>query len=308
MKLLFSRRTGSADGADPGPAERPDESSADDDSAGNGAAVHETADPPAGGDRDPLSAGESENHGKAEEVEKTARAEPQNGGTDDTRSDDVGAAGRRPSPRPRAEPAPDEDPAEDAAPSELDAQEVSASDEDDSGSDDEEAAGSAAPRRSGKVTAALVVLSVLTVGLLALGAVFTVQWFDGRAQDRLRQEALEVARQQSVNMVSIDSKNIDKQMKSMLEDATGDFKRQFRGVQQTFAQVVKKGEVSSKGVVQEAGLSELSEGEAQALVAVKATVKNSETPPEGRPSHYRFKVDLTREEDRWLVSGMQFVP
>lgn len=151
-------------------------------------------------------------------------------------------------------------------------------------------------------------MSLLTAALLALGAVFGVQWYEAQRKDRLGQEAVEVARQHSVNLVSINPDNIDKQMKIMLDGSTGDFKRQFSGVRSTFAQVVRKGKVTLTGSVDEAGISELSEEEATVLVAVKATVKNAQTPPDGRPSHYRFKVQLERGDDRWLVSGMQFVP
>lgn len=212
---------------------------------------------------------------------------------DTTRSDSEGVNGAdRPPPKPTAgivdaEPVADAEPVVDAEPAES-------------------TKGASPPRR--RFSVLVIGLSLATVVVLALGVVVGLQWQDGRDQDRLRQEAINVARMQSVNLMTINPDNIDKQLQVMLDGATGEFQRQFTGVRDTFAQVVRDGKVSSEGSVDEAGISQLADDSATVLVAVRATVKNAETPPEGKPRLYRISVELQRKDDRWLVSGMQFVP
>ena len=55
-----------------------------------------------------------------------------------------------------------------------------------------------------------------------------------------------------------------------------------------------------------AGLVSGDSDSAVVLVAVDATVSNVKAP-QGRPAHYRIKVDLAKEEGRWLVSKLEFV-
>lgn len=291
MRLLFSRRTDGAEGAQPDAAERLEESlPAERDPSG-----HDQSD-------------RTEEHTEDADATADAAGEPGTGT----------AATERRVPSPYARTAPDtpedtaqQDTAEDTAQQDTGEDgDAGASHESDTDSSESDVDGGREKRgpRNKRVRLAVAGLSVATVALLALGTVFGLQWYNAQAQDRLGQEALEVARQHSVNLVSINPKNIDKQMKTMLDGSTGEFKRQFGGVRSTFEQVVRKGKVSLTGSVDEAGLSKLSDEDATVLVAVKAIVKNSQTPPEGRASHYRFKVELERGEDRWLVSGMQFVP
>lgn len=71
--------------------------------------------------------------------------------------------------------------------------------------------------------------------------------------------------------------------------------------------MVRQGKVDSTGTADEAGVSELTHDTATVLVAVRSTVKNTQTP-QGAPRMYRMSVKLAKEGDKWLVSGMQFVP
>ena len=42
------------------------------------------------------------------------------------------------------------------------------------------------------------------------------------------------------------------------------------------------------------------------LVIVDAVVQNT-AEPNGQLRHYRIKLDLVREKDRWLTADLQFV-
>ena len=66
--------------------------------------------------------------------------------------------------------------------------------------------------------------------------------------------------------------------------------------------------MQSKGTVLRAAVVSSNAHTAVVLVALDATVKNTNAP-DGRLSHYRIQVSLTRDagSGRWLVSQLQFV-
>lgn len=143
---------------------------------------------------------------------------------------------------------------------------------------------------------------------LALAGIFGYRWYQDRALEQARGHALAAARQTTVNFVSVSASSVDGDLQRITAGATGEFKEEFiRGQAQVRAAVIEN-KVESRGTVLRAGLVNGNRHNAVALVAVDATVKNVHAP-EGRPAHYRIRVDLTRDRDSgaWLVSRLQFV-
>lgn len=147
--------------------------------------------------------------------------------------------------------------------------------------------------------------AVLAVALAA--AVFGgYRWYGDRALDRAHEAALAAARQTAVNFVSVSASSVDRDLQRIVAGATGEFRDEFvRGQAQVRAAIVEN-KVESTGTVLRAGLVSGDRRSAVVLVAVDATVKNVKAP-DGRPSHYRIQVDVTRDGDAWLVSRLQFV-
>jgi Mce-associated membrane protein len=156
-----------------------------------------------------------------------------------------------------------------------------------------------------------VVSSILTVALcaaLATAGVFGHRWYQDRALEQAHQHALAAAKQTTVNFVSVSAASVDGDLQRITAGATGEFKEEFtRGQAQVRAAVVEN-KVESRGTVLRAGLLSGDRRSAVVLVAVDATVKNVNAP-DGRPSHYRIQVDLTKDRGSgtWLVSRLQFV-
>ncbi|MDQ7904417.1 hypothetical protein RB614_07755 [Phytohabitans sp. ZYX-F-186] len=151
---------------------------------------------------------------------------------------------------------------------------------------------------------------LLACGVLALALVAAVlggyRWYGDRALDRAHEAALAAARQTAVNFVSVSASSVDRDLQRIVAGATGEFKDEFvRGQAQVRAAIVEN-KVESTGTVLRAGLISGDRRSAVVLVAVDATVKNVKAP-DGRPSHYRIQVDVTRDGDAWLVSRLQFV-
>jgi len=161
------------------------------------------------------------------------------------------------------------------------------------------------PKRWRPQWSTLVACAVLAV-TLAAAVLGGHRWYGDRALDNAHEAALAAARQTAVNFVSVSASSVDRDLQRIVAGATGEFKDEFvRGQAQVRAAIVEN-KVESTGTVLRAGLLSGDRRSAVALVAVDATVKNVKAP-EGRPSHYRIQVDVTREGDGWRVSRLQFV-
>jgi Mce-associated membrane protein len=152
----------------------------------------------------------------------------------------------------------------------------------------------------------LALLAVLCAALVA-AAVLGGQWYGDRQLDAAHQQALAAAKQTTVNFVSVSAASVDRDLQRIVAGSAGQFKDEFsRGQAQVRAAIVENN-VDSRGTVLRAALVSGDRRSAVVLVAVDATVKNTKTP-DGRASHYRIQVDMTRDASgRWLVSRLQFV-
>jgi Mce-associated membrane protein len=163
----------------------------------------------------------------------------------------------------------------------------------------------ARPALGGRPLAMTALVVALCAALVAAG-VFGRQWYHDRALDQAHQRAVAAARQTTVNFVSISASSVDRDLQRIVNGASGDFKDQFtRGQAQVRAAVVENN-VESHGSVLRAGLVSGDLRTAVVLVAIDATVKNTNAP-QGKASHYRIQLDMINRSGTWLVSRLQFV-
>jgi Mce-associated membrane protein len=157
--------------------------------------------------------------------------------------------------------------------------------------------------RPSRTTAALLLL--LCAALTAAGY-FGAGWYGDRQTDRAREQAVAAAKQATVDFVSVSAASVDRDLQRILAGTTGDFRDEFsRGQSQVRAAVVENN-VESRGTVLRAALLSGDSRRATVLVAIDATVRNTNAP-DGRQSHYRVQVELSRRDGTWLVSRLQFV-
>lgn len=148
--------------------------------------------------------------------------------------------------------------------------------------------------------------AVVLVLALALAGFTGWRWFEHDQLDRAHNGAIAAARQFTVDFVSISAATVDNDIERVTASSAGDFHDEYtRGKTQVRAAVVEN-QVQSSGTVLRAALVSGDRDSAVVLVAIDANVKNVKAP-QGRPSHYRIKVDLVKEGDRWLVSRLEFV-
>lgn len=155
-------------------------------------------------------------------------------------------------------------------------------------------------------TALIVGLSVLLVALAAAALVGALQLREYEERDDARAAALAAARQEALNLTSIDGRDIDADLQRVLDGATGGFKTDFAARAKDLKTVLTENAVVAEGRVLEAALVRSDGSTATALVVVDSDVKNKATPA-GRSNTYRMQLDLERHRGRWLTSALQFV-
>jgi Mce-associated membrane protein len=149
-------------------------------------------------------------------------------------------------------------------------------------------------------------LSLVLVAVLAAAGVFARQIYDQQQLDSARQHALAAARQATVDFVSISAATIDRDLQRISDQATGEFKDEFTQDMPQVRSAVVENKVDSQGTVLRAAIVSSSRTSAVVLVAVDATVKNTNAP-DGRLSHYRIRVTMAAQSGHWLVSKLDFV-
>ena len=169
-------------------------------------------------------------------------------------------------------------------------------------------ADSAAPQNSSRRTpvALVVIVGLLLLALSAAALVGALKLRDATQRDDARAGALAAARQEALNLTSIDGRDIDADLRRVLDGATGGFKTDFSQRSKDLQSVLKDNAVVAEGKVLEAALVRADNESATALVVVDSTVKNK-AAPQGRSNTYRMQLDLERHDGRWLTSALQFV-
>ncbi|MFE8944600.1 hypothetical protein [Streptomyces sp. NPDC007856] len=156
-------------------------------------------------------------------------------------------------------------------------------------------------------------MRLLSAGLVAATVLTTVLcvWLglklaDQRGTEQRRQEVLAAARQSALNFTSLDYRHYDQDSRTVLESATGDFKKQFAAQTAQLTKLVAQNKSVSEGQVLDAGIVRSDARSARVLVVADSKVTNT-AAPEGQARTYRLQLDLVRVGDRWLTSDVTFV-
>jgi Mce-associated membrane protein len=162
--------------------------------------------------------------------------------------------------------------------------------------------------RGARATAILlVVVSVLLAGTsAALGWTVVAHKRDSNQLRDAREAALTAARQEIVNLDSLDHATIDRDLKRVVDGATGDFKAQFTRAQGDLKALTVQRKSVSTGKVLWAAIVRADTDTATVLIAADRTVKDA-SDPEGGVAHDRWRVDLEKHGGRWLVADLEAV-
>lgn len=157
--------------------------------------------------------------------------------------------------------------------------------------------------KGGSSVVLLVALTVLAgAGLVWQG----LAWRSDHRDDDAREAAVRVATDQVLDLTTLDTDTIDAKLEAMGKRLSGDFKRQFDGFSQTFADVVASDKIRASGELKSVAVSTFDDGKADVLVATTVDVTTGKAK-KATQRDYRMKVSLKGSGDDWLITGMEFV-
>jgi Mce-associated membrane protein len=158
----------------------------------------------------------------------------------------------------------------------------------------------------GRPSWVVALLGVVVVALVVGGALLFPRWQDARAEQAGYDEVLRAATAEVIAFTTLDYRDIDPAIDRVLSGATGDFKKQFEGSRKQLVALSKQNKSVSKGQVLRAGVVSMDADSARVIVVADSSVTNVNAP-EAQPRHYRLQLDLVKQGDRWLTSGLEFV-
>lgn len=115
------------------------------------------------------------------------------------------------------------------------------------------------------------------------------------------------ARTEALAFLTVDHRDMDPLVDAVLDGATGDFAEQYAAQRETLTSEAVRTEARSTPEVVALGVGDQDDDSATVLVAANSTVTNAGTGSDGQVRYYRLRLELVREDGRWLTSDLRFV-
>jgi Mce-associated membrane protein len=164
------------------------------------------------------------------------------------------------------------------------------------------------PGRLSRWRAAALAAAALLIGaLLALTGLMLVRHNEAaatRAQDR---RLIEAASEGIVALLSIDHDRAEADVQRILDLSIGAFRDDFASRAGDFIATAQKGKSVTKGAVTAVALESTGDDNAVVLVAATSQVTNASGARDD-PRPWRMSVTVSRDEDQWKMSNVEFVP
>jgi Mce-associated membrane protein len=173
--------------------------------------------------------------------------------------------------------------------------------------DDEEHASSG--RRWGLVVKIVAMtLAVLCTSALIAASVIMVREHRAATEEQNRNaEFLAAGRQSVVTLMSLDFNNAQEDVKRIIENSTGTFKKDFEDQAEDFVKVAQSSKVITDVTVTAAAVDKMTADTATVLVAATSRVTNSAGAKQ-EPRAWRLSVDLQRDGGQIKMAKVEFVP
>lgn len=168
------------------------------------------------------------------------------------------------------------------------------------------------PVRSGRMARALrwtaAVVTVLIIGaLITAGTWIVIQHRGVQAHQQRIAEFEAAARQGVVTLMSLDYNKVDDNVKAIVDNSTGDFKKDFESAADDFKKTARDSKAVTEASVSSAAVETSTDTDAVVLVAATTKVTNAAGARQ-EPRNWRLSVNLVREGDQIKLSKVEFVP
>ena len=160
---------------------------------------------------------------------------------------------------------------------------------------------------SGGSRLSLPLVPVLAILLVLLTAAAAFLWFTRPEASAIRTtdyvEALQAARSGVVDMTSFDHLTLDDDIEQIRRVTTGDLRDEAVAELENNRQQLVESEAIVNTEVVGAGVTRAGSEAATVVMVVEAT-QESAASPQAEIVRYRIQVELTKENDRWVLSGI----
>jgi Mce-associated membrane protein len=167
-----------------------------------------------------------------------------------------------------------------------------------------------APARSVPVLPAVVVgvAALLTIGLLGTtGYLFWQHQKDSRNR-HIAAEFTAAARQDVINLMSIDYNSAQDSVQRVLDGSTGRFRSNFSESADDFVKALKDEKIVTRATVNDAAVESVTGDSAVVLVSATSHREGPKAPADQQqPRLWRVVVTLVREDGQIKMSGVDFV-
>ena len=168
-----------------------------------------------------------------------------------------------------------------------------------------------APASLSRRNIALYVVTVLVACLCVVGGVMAWRTHESRERAQAEQErygeVLEAASDEAEAFINIRYDDAQASVDKVAEGATGEFKKQYSSSTEGVLQVLKQEKSVMEGEVLWAGVVDVDQDSATVIAATSGTVANRQTQNQPVARNFRLRLDLVREDGRWLTNDLQFV-
>ncbi|MHA3020394.1 VirB8/TrbF family protein [Mycobacterium sp. BMJ-28] len=166
--------------------------------------------------------------------------------------------------------------------------------------------------RSGRLGRVLpwtaAVVTVLIIGaLIATGTWIVIQHRGVQAHQQRTSEFEAAARQGVVTLMSLDYNKVDDNVKAIVDNSTGEFKKDFESAADDFKKTARDSKAVTEAMVSSAAVETSTDSDAVVLVAATTKVTNAAGARQD-PRNWRLSVNLVREGDQIKLSKVEFVP
>jgi Mce-associated membrane protein len=157
-----------------------------------------------------------------------------------------------------------------------------------------------------KAIAATLVI-VLSLGLLGVSGWMIWQHRQTVAEQQRSAEFAAAARQGVVTLMSLNFSHAKDDVQRIIDNTTGDFKKDFEGQAGDFTKVAEDSKVITEATVNSTAVQSMTRDTATVLVAVSTRVSNVASK-EQQPRAWRLSVDVARDGGQIKLAKVEFVP
>ena len=162
-------------------------------------------------------------------------------------------------------------------------------------------------RRPGLKVLAAALVVVLSLGLLGASGWMIWQHRQTVAEQQRSAQFAAAARQGVVTLMSLNFSRAKEDVQRIIDNTTGDFKKDFEGSAPDFTKVAQESKVITEATVNATAVQSMTKDTANVLVAVTTRVSNTASK-EQQPRSWRLAVDVARDGGQIKLAKVEFVP